>query len=287
MKILVTGASGMLGRQVVLEGLRRGHTVAGYGKAEMDITDLEEVVSKISECVPGIVIHCAAYTNVEKAETQPDECRLVNVEGTKNIAMACRDVQIPMMYISTDYVFDGSGEEPWETTDECNPINVYGQTKYLGEQGVKELLAEYYIVRISWLFGPGGMNFVDKILGLAASQPELSVVCDQTGSPTYTVDLAASLLDIAESKKYGTYHATNEGYCTWHEFAAEILKAAGLHHTKVNPVATDALNYLAKRPKNSRLSKRSLDLGGFGRMRTWQDALSDYLAIECTEMTKK
>ena len=277
MRVLVTGASGMLGRQVVAEGLRRGHAVFGYGSRELNITDRAAVHRTIRACNPEIVIHCAAYTNVEKAESEPDDCRLVNVEGTRNVALACRETGIPMLYISTDYVFDGSGDEPRETSDECNPINVYGLTKYQGECCVRDILDASYIVRVSWLFGPGGANFVNKVLQRAASGSDLSIVGDQVGSPTYTLDLASLLMDMAPSGKFGVYHGTNEGFCSWYQFAAEILRLAGHEFTSLTSIESESLNHAAKRPKNSRMSKRSLDDAGFARLRPWQDAVADYI----------
>lgn len=277
MKVLVTGTKGQLGYDVVNELEKRGHTAVAVDIEEMDITDAVSVERVITEAEVEAVIHCAAYTAVDAAEDNVEICRRVNAEGTKNIAKVCKKLDLKMIYISTDYVFDGEGERPWEPDDERHPLNVYGQTKYEGELAVEKYLEKYFIVRIAWVFGVNGKNFIKTMLKLSETHEELNVVDDQVGSPTYTYDLAVLLVDMVESDKYGKYHATNEGLCTWYEFAKEIFRQAGVE-VKVNPVTSDMFPAKAKRPKNSRMSKEKLDANGFHRLPTWQDALERYLS---------
>ena len=277
MKVLVTGTKGQLGYDVVNELEKRGHTAVAVDIEEMDITDAVSVERVITEAEVEAVIHCAAYTAVDAAEDNVEICRRVNAEGTKNIAKVCKKLDLKMIYISTDYVFDGEGERPWEPDDERHPLNVYGQTKYEGELAVEKYLDKYFIVRIAWVFGVNGKNFIKTMLKLSETHEELNVVDDQVGSPTYTYDLAVLLVDMVESDKYGRYHATNEGLCTWYEFAKEIFRQAGVE-VKVNPVTSDMFPAKAKRPKNSRMSKEKLDANGFHRLPTWQDALERYLS---------
>lgn len=277
MKVLVTGTKGQLGYDVVNELEKRGHTAVAVDIEEMDITDAVSVERVITEAEVEAVIHCAAYTAVDAAEDNVEICRRVNAEGTENIAKVCKKLDLKMIYISTDYVFDGEGERPWEPDDERHPLNVYGQTKYEGELAVEKYLEKYFIVRIAWVFGMNGKNFIKTMLKLSETHEELKVVDDQVGSPTYTYDLAVLLVDMVESDKYGRYHATNEGLCTWYEFAKEIFRQAGVE-VKVNPVTSDMFPAKAKRPKNSRMSKEKLDANGFHRLPTWQDALERYLS---------
>lgn len=277
MKVLVTGTKGQLGYDVVNELEKRGHTAVAVDIEEMDITDAVSVERVITEAEVEAVIHCAAYTAVDAAEDNVEICRRVNAEGTENIAKVCKKLDLKMIYISTDYVFDGEGERPWEPDDERHPLNVYGQTKYEGELAVEKYLEKYFIVRIAWVFGVNGKNFIKTMLKLSETHEELNVVDDQVGSPTYTYDLAVLLVDMVESDKYGRYHATNEGLCTWYEFAKEIFRQAGVE-VKVNPVTSDMFPAKAKRPKNSRMSKEKLDANGLHRLPTWQDALERYLS---------
>lgn len=277
MKVLVTGTKGQLGYDVVNELEKRGHTAVAVDIEEMDITDAVSVERVITEAEVEAVIHCAAYTAVDAAEDNVEICRRVNAEGTENIAKVCKKLDLKMIYISTDYVFDGEGERPWEPDDERHPLNVYGQTKYEGELAVEKYLEKYFIVRIAWVFGVNGKNFIKTMLKLSETHEGLNVVDDQVGSPTYTYDLAVLLVDMVESDKYGRYHATNEGLCTWYEFAKEIFRQAGVE-VKVNPVTSDMFPAKAKRPKNSRMSKEKLDANGFHRLPTWQDALERYLS---------
>ncbi len=276
MKVLVTGVKGQLGHDVQVELEKRNHTCVGVDIEEMDITDETSVNRVIKEAAVDAVIHCAAYTAVDAAEDNQELCAKVNALGTEYIAKTCKELDIKMMYISTDYVFDGQGETPWNPDDERNPLNVYGQTKYEGELAIEENLEKFFTVRIAWVFGVNGNNFIKTMLKLAETRDELSVVDDQIGSPTFTLDLAVLLVDMIETDKYGRYHATNEGLCTWYEFAKEIFKQAGVE-IKVEPTTSDKFPAKAKRPHNSRMNKDKLSENGFHRLPTWQDAVSRYL----------
>ena len=278
MRILVTGVKGQLGYDVVNELKKRGHTPIGVDVEEMDITDASAVEKEIKKEPLDAVIHCAAYTAVDAAEDNRELCMRVNAEGTRNIARVCRELDLKMVYISTDYVFDGEGERPWEPDDPREPLNVYGESKYQGELAVEEYLEKYFTVRIAWVFGVNGKNFIKTMLRLAESQKEINVVNDQIGSPTYTYDLAVLLADMVETEKYGRYHATNEGLCTWYEFAKEIFRQAGAD-VKVNPVSSDEFPAKAKRPHNSRMDKSKLTQNGFRLLPSWQDALKRYLEV--------
>lgn len=277
MKVLVTGVKGQLGHDVTAELTKRGHEPVGVDIDEMDITDAGSVNRVIGEAKPDAVIHCAAYTAVDAAEENEEACRRVNADGTRNIADVCRQLDIKMLYISTDYVFDGSGTGEWEPDDERQPASVYGQTKYEGELAVQSMLDKYFIVRIAWVFGINGNNFVKTMLRLAESRDSVTVVNDQFGSPTYTFDLARLLVDMVQTEKYGVYHATNEGICSWYEFACAIFRIAGID-MKVIPVSTQEYNAKAKRPANSRMSKAKLSEQGFERLPVWEDALERYIA---------
>ena len=277
MKVLVTGVKGQLGYDVVNELTKRGHEAVGVDVDEMDITDGDACRQVITEANPDAVIHCAAYTAVDAAEDNVDLCRRVNADGTRNIALVCRDLDIKMVYISTDYVFDGQGTRPWEPDDARDPLNVYGVTKCEGEMAVEELVKKFFIVRIAWVFGVNGKNFIKTMLRLGQERGAVSVVDDQIGSPTYTYDLARLLVDMTESEHYGRYHATNEGLCSWYEFACEIFKQAGMTDVKVTPVDSSQFPAKAKRPMNSRMDKSKLAANGFTPLPAWQDALSRYL----------
>lgn len=277
MKILVTGYSGQLGYDVVLEGKKRGFDMIGVGHKELDITQEEQVESYVHNVKPDAIIHCAAYTAVDKAEDEKEACFAVNVNGTKYLAAAAKSVDAKFIYISTDYVFEGTGTAPFTEEDLANPVGYYGITKYEGEKVVQSLLNKYFIVRISWVFGINGTNFIKTMLRLAETRDELNVVGDQYGSPTYTFDLAKLLLDMAETEKYGVYHASNEGYITWADFAKEIFEVAG-KNVKVNSITTEEYPTKAVRPKNSRMSKDKLEKNGFIRLPAWQDALKRYIA---------
>ena len=279
MRVLVTGAKGQLGQDLMAELASRGITGIGVDVEDMDITDAEACRRVISAERPDAVIHCAAYTAVDAAEDNRDLCHRVNGEGTKNIARVCSELDIPMMYISTDYVFNGQGERPWEPDDYREPLNVYGLTKYEGEIAVEQLLKKYFIVRIAWVFGLNGKNFIKTMLRLGKERGAVSVVDDQIGSPTYTYDLARLLVDMIQTDRYGRYHATNEGLCSWYEFACEIFRQAGMDEVKVTPVDSASYPAKAKRPFNSRMSKEKLTENGFERLPSWQDALGRYLKV--------
>lgn len=276
MRILVTGFNGQLGFDVVKELENRRIPCKGVDKADFDITDETAAENYIKSYAPDAVIHCAAYTAVDKAEECRGDCFKVNVTGTENIAKACAETGAAMIYISTDYVYDGSGSEPFEVSSRTAPCNAYGMSKLEGEKSVIRYCDKYFIVRTSWVFGINGGNFVKTMLRLAETHDELSVVDDQVGSPTYTTDLAKLLCDMAESEKYGVYHATNEGYCSWCEFASKIFEFSG-KNVKVNPVSTAEYGAKASRPLNSRLSKKCLDDAGFERLPAWQNALERFL----------
>ena len=280
MKVFVTGVRGQLGYDVVRELEKRGMEAIGVDIQEMDVTDAESVDKVITEADPDAVIHCAAYTAVDAAEDNEEICRKVNADGPRNIARTCKKLGIKMIQISTDYVFDGQGVKPWEPEDHCGPKTVYGQTKYEGEQAVMETLDEYFIVRIAWVFGVNGKNFVRTMLRLAETHDTLTVVNDQFGSPTYTYDLARLLVDMVQTEKYGIYHATNEGFCSWYEFAKAIFEKAGKNVT-VKPVTTAEYGAKAFRPANSRMSKEKLTQMGFERLPAWEDALERYLKEIC------
>lgn len=277
MKLLVTGKTGQLGHDVCKELEARGYEVVGVGSADMDITDADAVRKVLYEHRPEIVIHCAAYTAVDNAEEDEETCRKVNVDGTENIARICRELDAGMLYLSTDYVFSGTGERPWKPEDEAEPLGVYGLTKYEGELAVKKHLEKYFIVRVSWIYGINGKNFVKTMLRLGEERGAVSVVDDQVGSPTYTRDLAVLLADMAESEKYGTYHASNEGVCSWYEFACSIFKEAGMDNVTVTPVDSASFPSKAKRPNNSRMDKEKLSANGFSLLPSWQDALRRFL----------
>ena len=281
MKVVVTGVKGQLGHDVVQELLLRGHRPIGVDIEEMDITDAESVERTLTDASPDAVVHCAAWTAVDAAEdaANVDMVRRVNAEGTANIANMCRQLGCKMMYISTDYVFDGQGTEPWQPDcKDYTPLSVYGQTKLEGELSVCGILDRYFIVRIAWVFGINGNNFVKTMLRLSDQYDTLRVVNDQIGTPTYTRDLARLLVDMIETDKYGYYHATNEGgYISWADFAKEIFRQAG-KRVNVIPVTTSEYGASkAKRPLNSRLDKSRLQACGFQPLPIWQDALARYL----------
>ena len=283
MKYLITGAGGQLGYDVKRELLSRGVAeadIAAPHLAELDITDTEAVENYVENFRPDVIFHCAAYTNVDGAESDKVACRKVNVDGTRNLVKAAEQMSAKIIYISTDYVFDGENPEPYEVDSATDPQSIYGQTKCEGELAVQEYL-KHFIVRTAWVFGINGRNFVKTMLGVAKGREEVSVVDDQIGSPTYTVDLAKFLVDLSESDKYGTYHATNEGFCSWAEFTEEIYRSAGVD-TRVNKVSTEQYAEIAghpqaKRPHYSKLSKDSIEKNGFMRLPAWQDATKRYI----------
>jgi len=277
MKILVTGADGQLGSAVISELERRKIPYIGVDISDMDITCRKSVFDCLRLHEPSCVIHCAAYTAVDNAENEPDLCMRVNADGTEYIAAACLDTNSKMIYISTDYVFGGDGDTPHEIDSPKSPLSVYGKSKLAGEGAVQQILEKYCIVRTSWVFGKNGNNFVKTMLRLAQTGDEINVVSDQVGSPTYVSDLAILLCDMALAEKYGIYHATNEGFCSWAVFAEEIMRLAG-SECKIIPIPSEQYPSKATRPKNSRLSKASLDEAGFSRLPNWKDALERMLA---------
>ena len=299
MKFFVTGVGGQLGHDVINELYQRGHEGVGSDIAPvysgiadgsavtsapyvpMDITDPASVAEALQSVKPDVVVHCAAWTAVDLAEEEENiaKVRAINAGGTQNIADACKQLDCKMIYISTDYVFDGQGQTPWQPDcKDYKPLNVYGQTKLEGELAVANTLEKFFIVRIAWVFGRNGNNFIKTMLNIGKKYDTLRVVCDQVGTPTYTLDLSRLLVDMAESDRYGYYHATNEGgFISWYDFACEIFRQAG-YETKVNPVTTAEYGLSkAARPFNSRLSKDKLAENGFTPLPTWQDALARYL----------
>ncbi|MBE5936552.1 MAG: dTDP-4-dehydrorhamnose reductase [Lachnospiraceae bacterium] len=276
MKVLVTGVKGQLGYDVVKVLKSRNIDCLGADIEEFDITDADMTRKFISDYNPDVVVHCSAYTAVDNAEDNIDICRAVNVNGPENIAKVCRELDCKMIYISTDYVFPGTGDKFYEVDDPTGPLGQYGMTKLDGEKAVMANLDKYFIVRISWVFGINGNNFVKTMLRVGKDRDELNVVYDQIGSPTYTADLSVLLCNMLETEKYGIYHATNEGICSWADFTEEIFKIAG-YDTKVNRVTTEEYGAKAPRPKNSRMSKKSLDDAGFARLPDWKDALARYI----------
>lgn len=274
--ILITGGFGQLGTDLALECQKRSIEYVQVGYNEFDITDEQQVNHYFSEHAVDTIIHCAAYTAVDLAEDEHDLCYRINVDGTHNLVKVAKENGIKFLYVSTDYVFDGEKSSPYEVLDQPNPSGVYGKSKYEGEVWVQSLLSDYFIVRISWVFGLNGKNFVKTMLRLAQDRKEVAVVSDQFGSPTYTKDAAERMIDIALSNYYGVYHLTNEGYTTWAEFASFIFKCSGLV-TQVKPILSKDYPTKAKRPMNSKLSKQSLDDHGFKRLATWQDATERFI----------
>lgn len=276
MKILVTGYTGQLGYDVVQEGQKCGFQMIGVGSKDLNLTEEHAVSQFVLKQKPDAIIHCAAYTAVDKAEDDKESCWNVNVNGTKYLAEAAKKSNAKFMFISTDYVFDGQGDTPFLESAAPNPVGYYGQTKYEAEKVVQDLLTHWFIVRISWVFGVNGNNFVKTMLRLAENRNELNIVGDQIGSPTNTYDLSRLLLDMIQTDKYGIYHASNEGFCSWAEFAKEIFLQAG-KDVKVHSITTEEYPTRAVRPKNSRMSKQKLKENGFIPLPNWQDSLANYL----------
>ncbi len=275
MKVLVTGFNGQLGYDVVKELNKRGTDCKGVDFEDFDITDNCATLSYVKAYCPDVIVHCAAYTAVDKAEDDEETCRRVNVTGSENLAIAAKENGAKMLYVSTDYVYGGSGEAPFEVTAPTAPKSVYGRTKLEGEEAVKRHTDKYFIVRTSWVFGINGNNFVKTMLRLGAERDELAVVADQIGSPTYTPDLARLICDLIVTEKYGTYHGTNENYCSWAQFAEAIMSLGG-RKAKIKPIPSSEYPAKAQRPLNSRLSKACLDNVGIERLPTWQNALERY-----------
>jgi len=277
MRIMVTGATGMLGQDVVHVLRMKGHECLGVSTADFDLLDAEAVRRAVTAFRPEGIIHCAAYTAVDLAESEPEKCAAVNGMGTLNLAWAARNVGAKLLYISTDYVFNGSGDRPWEVNDRTAPLNIYGISKLQGEEAVRALLPRSFILRTSWVFGTGGRSFVSTMLRMGQERKLVQVVNDQVGSPTFTVDLARLIADMIVTDRFGVYHASNEGYCSFAEFARAILQISG-SRCRVQAITSGEYPRAARRPLNSRLSKRSLDEAGFRRLPPWEDALRRFLA---------
>ena len=283
MRILLTGSNGQLGYYLQKSLKRDGHDLLLTDGQSMDITNLNKTYTTITRLNPEIVIHAAAYTNVDQCEAFPDEAFRVNVLGTRNIAVTCNAIKAKLIYISTDFVFDGEKAEPYTEFDVPNPLNIYGKTKLAGEEYVKSLLNQYFIIRTSWLYGFQGENFVNTIAGIARAKGKLEVVDDQTGSPTFAGDLADVVSKLVNTDYYGTYHCSNEGACTWFEFAEKILELAGINLVEIKPISTQQLNRPAPRPKYSVLKNYMLELQNMQKMPYWQDALKGFLdgGVKC------
>ena len=281
MKILITGAAGMLGADLQ-EALPPKHqlvlTDITGNVISLDITDEKRVSAVMAEHRPDLVIHAAAYTDVDGCERDPDRAFLINGEGTRNVAAACRLFDAALLYISTDFVFDGEKREPYTENDVPNPINHYGASKLAGENCVRELCPSHYIVRTAWLYGEHGKNFPLNILNAAKSKKELKVVADQIGSPTFTADLAPAIRDLIESRVYGAYHITNKGFCSWYEFAKKTLSFAGINDVEIKPIKSEEWSSLTPRPKYSVLGRLALERQGKDNMRSWEEALQDFVS---------
>ncbi|WP_410515268.1 dTDP-4-dehydrorhamnose reductase [Paenibacillus sp. BR2-3] len=282
MRVLVTGAAGQLGQDVVLLLQQEGHTVLGCDRQEMDITNLDQCIEVIGRFKPDTVIHCAAHTAVDAAESDLDAAYLINATGTRNVALASEKAGSKLVYISTDYVFDGMGTLPYHEYDNTDPKSIYGKSKRAGEILTQSLSSKYFIVRTSWVYGKYGNNFVKTMLKLGQEKPMLQVVDDQKGSPTYTVDLARFLLELIQTEKYGLYHASNSGACTWYEFTGAIFAEAqdilGLNFTaKLEPCDTEQFPRPAPRPRNSVLEHLAIRTNGFKDIRHWREGLRDFL----------
>lgn len=274
--ILVTGSTGQLGSDVVKELLKRGYSTLSPNRSEFNLCSEDNIRNYILNSNCESIVHCAAYTQVDKAEDEKDLCIKINATATKHIVKCAKILDIPMIYISTDYVFDGTKDGKYTENDETNPINIYGESKLAGEKYVQEILDKYYIVRTSWVFNINGKNFIETMLRLSKANNQLSIVNDQIGSPTYTKDLSRLLVDMLETSKYGLYHATNEGYCSWYEFANTIFKLANIN-IDIKAINSNEYASRAKRPLNSKLSKDKLIEYGFKPLPHWEDALKDYL----------
>ena len=275
-KVLVTGARGQLGYDVIKRLNELGIASQGVDIPDFDLTDREQTITYLQKSKPDVVVHCAAYTSVDKAEDEKELCYAINVDGTRAIAEACRKIDAKLVYISTDYVFDGEGTQPQREDKPTDPVNYYGYTKAQGEEAVRELLDKHFIIRTSWVYGKNGNNFVKTMLKLAQSKAEINVVDDQIGAPTYTKDLAVLICDLLQTTNFGTYHGVNSGYCSWYQFALAIFEHAGIE-MKVNPLPSWKYPTRAKRPLNSRLSTDNLVKGGQSPLPSWEDALARFL----------
>lgn len=283
LKFMVSGINGQLGHDIVMKLKSLDFDVIAPGRDKFDLTDRNQVEEYIIKENPDVIIHCAAYTAVDKAEDEKDLCYSVNVEGTRTVAEAAKKINAKVVYISTDYVFDGLGQVPHIEGKETNPVNYYGYTKEQGERVVRGLIDKHFIVRTSWVYGLNGNNFVKTMLKLAESRNEINVVSDQIGAPTYTKDLAEFLINLVQTNHYGIYHGVNEGYCSWYDFAKSIFLKSGIDMI-VNPISTENYPTRAKRPLNSRLSKENTSKAGIDRMPHWEDALTRFIEeLNCQE----
>ncbi|MDP4092279.1 MAG: dTDP-4-dehydrorhamnose reductase [Bacillota bacterium] len=277
MRVLITGCNGMLGKDIE-EIFNSKHNISGINSNILDITDRGRTINYIKNSNPDIVIHTAAYTDVDRCEMDIENAFKVNALGTRNIAIACNEINVPVVYISSDYVYDGYKSTPYYEYDLTNPINVYGRSKLEGENFIKSICSKFFIVRTSWLYGQNGKNFINSILKMAKDKNEISIVFDQVGSPTYTRDLAESLLELISASDYGTYHITNEDYCSWYDLARFVLlDYLKLKNIKLEPITSEQLDRPAARPKNSRLEKFYLRLNGYTQLRSYKEAVVDYL----------
>ncbi|MCM3194146.1 dTDP-4-dehydrorhamnose reductase [Priestia megaterium] len=275
-KVLITGANGQLGKELVELFTAKGFEVYGFGRDKMDITNQAQVQEVISTLKPNIVLHSAAHTQVDLAESEPEQAFSINAYGTRNVAVAAEAVGAKLVYVSTDYVFDGTNDEPYNEFSPTSPLGVYGKSKLAGEQFVRDLHSKFFIVRTSWVYGKHGANFVKTMLKLGKERKELSVVADQRGCPTYTLDLANSILELVDTQKYGVYHVSNSGNCSWYEFAKEIFNISGIT-VQVNPCTTEDFPRPAARPTYSVFAHKAIYLNNFTKMRRWEDALEDFL----------
>jgi len=276
MRVLIVGAKGQLGQEVAQFMKTQGtHEIFALDKQQLDITLYSDVMTLVSTIKPDVIINCAAYTAVDQAELHPETARAINTDASRNVAMAAKLLGSKLCFVSTDYVFDGEAQTLYKETDQANPINIYGKSKLAGEQEVQSILDKYFIVRTSWLYGDYGANFVKTMLRLAAERDSIKVVNDQIGSPTYAKDLAWFITKLIESDKYGLYHASNTGQCTWYEFAKAIFELKGITSIEVNPCTTAEYIQLAKRPKFSVMEHKAMKENGFGEMRHWRAALED------------
>ncbi|MGZ0130765.1 dTDP-4-dehydrorhamnose reductase [Priestia megaterium] len=275
-KVLITGANGQLGKELVELFTAKGFEVYGFGRDKMDITNQAQVQEVLSTLKPNIVIHSAAHTQVDLAESEPEQAFSINAYGTRNVAVAAEAVGAKLVYVSTDYVFDGTNDEPYNEFSPTSPLGVYGKSKLAGEQFVRDLHSKFFIVRTSWVYGKHGANFVKTMLKLGKERKELSVVADQRGCPTYTLDLANAILELVDTQKYGVYHVSNSGSCSWYEFAKEIFEISEMK-VQVNPCTTADFPRPAARPANSVFEHMSIKLNSFSPIRPWKEALSSFL----------
>jgi len=275
-KVLITGANGQLGKELVELFTEKGFEVYGFGRDKMDITNQAQVQEVIGTLKPNIVLHSAAHTQVDLAESEPEQAFSINAYGTRNVAVAAEAVGAKLVYVSTDYVFDGTTDEPYNEFSPTSPLGVYGKSKLAGEQFVRDLHSKFFIVRTSWVYGKHGANFVKTMLKLGEEREKLSVVADQRGCPTYTLDLANAILELVDTQKYGVYHVSNSGSCSWYEFAKEIFEISEMK-VQVNPCTTADFPRPAARPANSVFEHMSIKLNNFSSIRPWKEALSSFL----------